>query len=69
MASATCAGSIAYFVSLATNVVFLTARVDAASAELTLTGLTAAAATTPGALAVIGNGTRIIGSVTYTTTP
>lgn len=61
----TAAGSIGYFVSLATNVVFLAMRVDGAASTLTFTGLTAAGSGVPGALAVFGNSSRVIGSITY----
>lgn len=62
---ATCAGNIGFFNSLATAVTALMARVDGAATWVQFTGLTAAAISVPGGLAVFGNATRIIGTVTY----
>ncbi|PTE02715.1 hypothetical protein C7830_00370 [Pandoraea apista] len=59
-------GNIGYFVSLATNVTSLYCRVDSGASAIILTGLPAAGNTVPGTLAVLGDSSRIIGSITYT---
>lgn len=61
----TCAGSVAFFSNLAVSVVTLTARVDAATQAIVLTGLTAASAGTAATSNVLGNSARVIGSVSY----
>jgi hypothetical protein len=65
-AASTCAGTIGFFSSLAIAVTALMPRIDAASSDITLTGTTAAGVTTAGTLAVLGNGARVIGTITYT---
>jgi hypothetical protein len=61
------AGSVGFYVGLAVAPVSLALRVDAGTSAITVTGLTAAAATMPGTLGVFASGARLQGSVTYQT--
>lgn len=63
--SLTCAGEIGYFNSLALSVYSLNARVDGGNNWITFSGLTAAATGVAGSLAIFGNTTRIIGTLSY----
>ncbi|MDE2101032.1 MAG: hypothetical protein KGL39_27545 [Patescibacteria group bacterium] len=58
-------GSVGFFNTLSQNVLSLNLRADGGGNSINVTGLTAASASVPGTLAVIGSATRLTGTVTY----
>jgi len=65
LAKVTCSGNVGFYNTLTTAVTTLMLRIDASTNDIIVTGLTAANVSSPGTLSVLGNSSRLVGTITY----